>query len=133
MSSSVVSGALGLGVALAIIMLIRRDRLHVNHGLWWIAVAAGFALLGFLPGAVDAIAARLGIAYPPTLALAAAIAILVLRLLIMDIERSRLELRYQRLVQRVAMLEAEIVRVSGHAAQNCDKVGETGAKTLDSP
>lgn len=131
MSSSLVTGAIGLAVALGILLLIRRDRLHVNHGLWWVTVAVCFALLGFLPGAVDALAGRLGIAYPPTLALTAAVGVLVLRLLIMDIERSRLELRYQRLVQRVAMLEAELARVAGQTAQSCDADSEKGAKSLD--
>ncbi len=70
-------------------------------------VAVGFAFLGFAPGLIDQIASSLGVSYPPVLALTVGIALLVLKILLMDIDRSRIELRNQRLVQRIAMLEAE--------------------------
>ena len=41
------------------------------------------------------------------LALTLGIAVLTIKILLMDIERSRLEMRNQRLIQRVAMLEAD--------------------------
>ncbi len=105
---AVVTGAIGLVVAVMIIVLMRKDRLHASHGLAWIVVAAGFALLGFTPGIIDSVAAALGVAYPPVLALILAITILVVKILLMDIERSRIEMRNQRLVQRIAMLEADL-------------------------
>jgi hypothetical protein len=104
---SLVTSAIGILVGLLIIVLMRKDRLHVQHGLGWIIVAAGFALLGFSPSIIDHIAKHLGIAYPPVLALTVGIAVLVVKVLLMDIERSRIEVRNQRLIQRVAMLEAE--------------------------
>ena len=102
------SSAIGLAVSGLILWLIRRDRLHVDHGLMWIGVASGFALLGFAPGIVDWVAERLGIAYPPILGVVLALALLVLKILLMDIERSHLATRTQRLTQRLAMLEAEL-------------------------
>ncbi len=107
---SFVTGSIGILVAALIIVLIRKDQLHVNHGLAWVVVAVGFALLGFSPGVIDVIALKLGVAYPPVLALTVGIAILVLKILLMDIERSKLEMRNQRLLQRVAMLEADFRR-----------------------
>ena len=106
--ASIVTGAIGLGVAVTILMLMRKDRLHVSHGVGWLVVVVLFACLGFAPWIIDMIAARLGIASPPTLALTLAISILVLKILLMDIDRSRIEMRNQRLIQRVAMLEAEL-------------------------
>ena len=103
-----ITGTIGLLVAALIILLIRRDRLHIQHGLGWIVVAVMFALLGFSPGAFDLVAGYLGISYPPVLALSLAVALLVLKILLMDIERSRMEVRSQRLIQRVAMLEADL-------------------------
>jgi len=103
-----VTGAIGLLVAALIITLMRKDKLHVSHGLGWITVAAGFALLGFAPNLIDQLAKYFGVAYPPVLALTLGIAILVIKILLMDIERSRIEVRNQRLVQRVAMLEADM-------------------------
>ena len=101
---SLVTGSIGILVAALIILLMRKDRLHVSHGLGWVVIAAGFALLGFSPSIVDNIARYFGVAYPPVLALTLGIALLVLKILLMDIERSRLEIRAQRLIQRVAML-----------------------------
>jgi hypothetical protein len=105
---SLITGIIGLVVAVAILVLMRRDRLHVQHGLGWILVATGFALLGFSPGVIDQLAVALGIGYPPVLGLTLAIGILVVKVLFMDIERSRVEIRNQRLVQRVAMLETDL-------------------------
>ena len=104
---SVVSGTIGLTVAMLIIVLIRRDQLHVNHGLGWLLVAAAFALVGLFPRIIDVAALSVGVAYPPILAVIITLAILVIKILLMDIERSRLEARNQRLIQRIAMLEAE--------------------------
>jgi hypothetical protein len=105
---SLVTGTIGLIIAGLILFLIRKDRLHAHHGLGWIVIALGFALLGFSPSIIDRLAALLGIGYPPVLALTLAISLLVLKILLMDIERSRLEARNLRLIQRVAMLEADL-------------------------
>ena len=105
------TGAIGLLVAAIIILMMRRDTLHAQHGLGWIFVALCFALLGFAPETVDYIANLFGVAYPPVLALTLAIAVLVIKLLLMDIERSRIEVRNQRLIQRVAMLEADLKKL----------------------
>ena len=113
-----VTGTIGLVVAVLIIGLIRKDRLHVNHGMGWIAVALIFALLGFSPGIIDRVAQQLGIGYPPVLALTLGIAVLTIKILLMDIERSRLEMRNQRLIQRVAMLEADLRKLADDRANN---------------
>ena len=105
---SIVTGGIGLLVAFLIIMLMRRDRLHVTHGMGWVTVAVGFALLGFTPGIFDQLAYYLGVSYPPVLALTLGMGLLVLKILMMDIERSRIETRNQRLIQRIAMLESEM-------------------------
>jgi len=89
-------------------VLIRRDHLHVRYGLWWIGAAAVFALLGFFPAIFDSIASYLGIAYPPMLALTLGATILVIKILVMDIGRSRNAIKLQRLVQRIALLESEL-------------------------
>ena len=108
---SLLTGILGLAVAALIIWLVRKDHLHVNHGFGWIVVAIGFALLGFIPGLFDWIASHVGVAYPPVLAITLAVAVLVIKILLMDIERSKLEMRNQRLTQRLAMLEAELKQI----------------------
>jgi hypothetical protein len=113
---TLVTSIIGIGVASLIIFLVRKDRLHVNHGLGWILIALGFAVVGLFPGIVDYVALKIGIAYPPVLALTLGIAILVIKILLMDIERSRMEIRHQRMIQRIAILEADLkqLRQSQH-------------------
>ena len=69
------------------------------------------ALLGLAPGAFDQLASRIGIAYPPALAFTLALAVVAIKLLIDDIERSRLKMRQTRLIQRIALLENELRRL----------------------
>ncbi|MDZ7781798.1 MAG: DUF2304 domain-containing protein [Halioglobus sp.] len=104
-------GFVGVTVAALIVVLVRKDRLHVRHGFGWLIVAVGFACLGVAPDVTDYLARHLGISYPPVLALTLAIVLLVVKLLLMDIERSRVAMRNQRLTQRIAMLEADIRRI----------------------
>jgi hypothetical protein len=105
---SLVTGTIGIATAVIIVFLIRRDHLHVRYGLWWMGAAVIFALLGLFPALVDYVAGKLGIAYPPVLALILGLVALVIKILVMDIERSRNAISMQRLVQRIALLEAEI-------------------------
>ena len=118
---SLVTSIIGISIAALIIGLIRKDRLHVNHGLVWMLVALGFAFFGLFPGIIDYLAQLLGISYPPILALTLGIALLVVKILIMDIERSRTETRNQRLVQRVAMLEADLKAISNNVQHSINK------------
>ena len=75
------TGIIGIATALTIVILIRRDRLHVRYGLWWMAAAGAFALMGLFPRGFDQIAAYLGVAYPPVLALTLGLVILVIKIL----------------------------------------------------
>jgi hypothetical protein len=112
---SLITGAIGIATALTIVILMRRDHLHVRFGLWWMAATIVFALLGLFPGLFDQLAARLGVAYPPVLALISGFVILVIKILLMDIERSRNVIKLNRLVQRIALLEADLREMQGNA------------------
>ena len=100
------SMAIGLLLAAAILFLVRRDHLHGPYSLWWIGVAATVALLGFFPRLFDVLASKLGISYPPILAIVLGFSMLLVKILTMDLERSRQERLIRRLAQRLAMLEA---------------------------
>ncbi len=120
---ALVTGVIGIVTAIAILVLIRRDHLHVRYGIWWVAAAVGFALLGLLPNFFDTITKNLGISYPPALALTIGAVILVIKILVMDIERSRNAIRLKRLVQRIALLESDLREMQGkprEADQNSD-------------
>lgn len=106
----IVSGALGLIAAVTITVLIRRDKLHIAHGLGWLITALMLTFLGFAPSIFDAVALKLGIAYPPSLAFALGLLLLVIKQLSNDIQHSKLRVRQQRIIQRLSILETEMRR-----------------------
>ena len=110
---ALITGIIGFATAITIVILIRRDYLHVRYGLWWSGAAVAFVFLGLFPAFFDRIAIYVGIAYPPILALTLAMSILVIKILVMDIERSRNAIRMQRLVQRIALLESDLREMQG--------------------
>ena len=108
---TLVTSLIGIGSALIIFVLIRNDQLHASHGIAWVVAALLMALLGLAPGVFDQLASRVGVAYPPALAFTLALAVVAIKLLIDDIERSRLKMRQTRLIQRMALLENELRRL----------------------
>ena len=84
----------GLLVASLLLMLVRRDHLHISHGAGWsvaIALSApqGSRLYFRCPGSA------IGVAYAPILAVTIAIAALVIKALITDIELTKLRVKHQ--------------------------------------
>ena len=110
---AIVTSIIGIITAIIILILIRRDHLHVRYGLLWVAAAIAFALLGLFPALFDNFAKFMGIARPPILALTIAVVVLVLKILVMDLERSRNVIRMQRLVQRIGLLESDLREMQG--------------------
>lgn len=110
---ALITGIIGIATAIAIVILIRKDHLHVRYGLPWMIAAIMFALLGLFPAVFDNIARYLGIAYPPVLALTIGAVVLVIKILVMDIERSRNAVRLHRLTQRIALLESDLREMQG--------------------
>jgi hypothetical protein len=111
------SMAIGVSLAIVILFLVRRDHLHGPYAVWWIGAAATIALLGFFPRLFDVLALKLGISYPPILAIVLGFSMLVVKILTMDLERSRQERLIRRLAQRLAMLEAQAPERSDASSQ----------------
>lgn len=97
----------GLGLAIAILWLLRRDHLHVLHGVFWLLVAATAALFGLWPRSIDTLASKVGIAYPPALLFLLAVILLIIKALHADIMNTRVEREVRRLNQRLSLLELE--------------------------
>jgi len=114
------SMAIGVSLAIVILFLVRRDHLHGPYAVWWIGAAATVALLGFFPRLFDVLALKLGISYPPILAIVLGFSMLVVKILTMDLERSRQERLIRRLAQRLAMLEAQAPERSDASSQPSD-------------
>lgn len=108
MTVLIVSAIIGCVLAGAILYLVRRDHLHGSYAVWWLAVAAVVMLLAVFPHIVDWLGNTLGIAYPPILAILIGMTFTLIRMLQMDIDRSRQERSLRRLTQRVAILDEEL-------------------------
>lgn len=97
---------IGLAIAGSILYLVRRDHLHGPYAFWWLCVAATVVILGFFPRIFDILARWVGVNYPPILAIVLGLGLILVKMLTMDLERSRQERKIRRLAQRLAMLEA---------------------------
>ena len=97
---------MGIGMAVLILYLVRRDHLYIRQGFFWIAVAAVTLAFGSWPHFIDTLGTLFGVAYPPTLLLLAAILVLIIKALLGDIAQTKLSRDLRRLNQRIALLEA---------------------------
>ena len=102
-----ISAVVTIVVAVVIIWLVRRSRLHPALATWWVLVAIAVAAVGMFPEAVDWVAARLGVGYSPTLVGLIGVAVLLIKILKTDIERTKEQHKVRILAQKVALLEAE--------------------------
>ncbi|ADE16679.1 conserved hypothetical protein [Nitrosococcus halophilus Nc 4] len=119
---------IGVLIAGLILFLVRRDHLHGPYAVWWLVVATTVVVLGVFPGLFDKVAPFFGVAYPPILAVVLGMGLLLLKVLTMDLERSRQERRLRRLVQRLAILEADLEK----AQRTRQAHEEDGGKVLSS-
>ena len=103
----VTAALIGLSIGGLILWLVRKNHLHGPYAIWWILVAVGVILLGLFPQVVNPVASWLGFNYPPILAIILALAALHVKVLTMDLERTRQEVMLRRLAQRLAMLEGK--------------------------
>ncbi len=98
---------MGIGLAIGILYLVRRDHLYIRQGVFWIAVAVLSFLFGIAPNIVDTLGGLLGIAYPPTLIFLVAIIVLIVKALFGDITLTQVRRDVRRLNQRIALLETD--------------------------
>jgi len=104
----VTTGVIGIVFAAVIFVLVRRDMMQAKYSFWWLSMALAGFVLGVFPRISDWLAGLVGVSYPPTLILTLAIAVLALKGLFMDMERSQQERRIRRLTQRLALYEQEL-------------------------
>ncbi len=109
-----------VGIVLAgiILYLVRRDHLHGPYALGWLLMAAAIIVIAVWPRIIDLIGPLVGIYYPPILVCLVAIAALLIKSLISDLERSRHELTLRRLSQKLAILERDLEQARQQLGQS---------------
>lgn len=110
MNVALTSALIGIVMAGAILYLVRRDHMHGSYALWWLAVAMAALGLGIFPQTIDWLGRVTGIAYPPVLPIIIGLGMILLRMLKMDIDRSRSERQLRRLTQKLGILEQELAQ-----------------------
>lgn len=98
---------LGIGLALLILYLVRRDHLHWPHGVFWMLVAISAAMFGIWPRLIDQLAVWVGVVYPPAFLFLCVGVILFVKALHADMVNTRMERQLRRLNQVVSLLAAE--------------------------
>ena len=116
-SHQVTTTLIGLGVAATVLLLVRRDRLHGPYAAWWLITAAAIFVLGLFPRVFDTVAYYLGVGYPPILGMLLGLALILIKVLLLDLERSRQEITIRRLVQRLAILQARFDELENQTAR----------------
>jgi hypothetical protein len=118
LTGQITSAALGIALAGAILFLVRRDHLHGPYAVWWFAVAAATFVLGVFPNTVVWLGHETGIGYAPVLPIIIGLSLVLIRLLKLDIDRSKQERKVRRLTQKLAILEQELERLGGRPARD---------------
>jgi len=110
-TSQITSAVLGIVLAGAILFLVRRDHLHGPYALWWFALAAAAFALGVFPKLIPWLGQVPGIFYAPVLPIVVGLSLVLIRMLKLDVDRSKQERQIRRLTQKLAILEEEIDRL----------------------
>ena len=116
LTGQITSAIIGVALAGAILFLVRRDHLHGPYALWWFAIAAATFALGVFPKLIALLAKVTGIFYAPVLPIVVGLSLVLIRMLKLDIDRSRQERQMRRLTQKLAILEEELDRLGGRVA-----------------
>ena len=125
MTAQITAALIGVLLGGSILYLVRRDHLHGPYALWWLVIAAVTLVLGFVPRTVDWLAHLTGIAYPPVLPIIVGLSLILIRMLQLDIERSRQERQIRRLNQKLAILEEELTALQHALAARREKSTKT--------
>lgn len=96
---------IGIMLSITILLMVRKDKMHGPYSIWWLLIAISAIILSLFPKISDYIAGWVGIAYPPTIILVLAISLILLKMLSMDMERTKQERKIRRLTQKIAILE----------------------------
>ena len=129
-SPHLVAASIGITLTLAIIYLVRADHISPKVAARWFLLALLVLTVSLAPEVVDWIGIQLGIAYPPILPILVAIAVAMVKILIMDIERQKMQIKIDRLVQKVSVMEAMYQSTSNVAEKENSKPAEHSPENI---
>ena len=119
-----ISIAVSAALLVTVIELVRRAQLTEEYSLIWIACSVALLVLSLWRNLLDLAASALGVHYPPALLLLALTFFVVIVSLYFSVVVSRHRKEIERLVQEVALLDADVrmLRESSRAITADDMV-----------
>lgn len=102
---NLIAAFIGAVLSITIVFLTRRDHISPLVAARWFVVAVLVLFVGFFPSLFDLLGKFLGIGYPPIIPILIALGGAMIKILFMDIELQRMQVKLDRVVQRLAMLE----------------------------
>jgi hypothetical protein len=103
-----ISIAVSAALLVTVIELVRRAQLTEEYSLIWIASSVALLVLSLWRNLLDLAASALGVYYPPALLLLALTFFVVIVSLYFSVVVSRHRKEIERLVQEVALLDADV-------------------------
>ena len=96
---------------------IRKNRVKINHSIFWIVFGLILLVLAFVPRVIYWLSAQMGIESPANLVYLAIIFLLVLKLFTTTLRLSRLSEQVAALTQAIAIRELEEQEQQSHPAE----------------
>ena len=103
-----ISIAVSAGLLVTVVELVRRAQLTEEYSLIWIACSVALLVLSLWRNLLDLAASALGVHYPPALLLLALTFFVVIVSLYFSVVVSRHRKEIERLVQELALLDADV-------------------------
>ena len=105
LSYHTVSLFLGILIGVVIFLLLRKNHMHIKYSVFWLLLATAILLFGIFPRLSDKIASIAGVSYPPILIIVVGIGLILIKILTMDIERSKHDRDLRILTEKLAVFE----------------------------
>jgi hypothetical protein len=103
-----ISAFIGALLSITIVFLTRRDHISPLVAVRWFLIAILVLVVSFFPSSVDKIGELLGIGYPPVIPILIALGAAMIKILMMDIERQKMQVKLDRVIQRLAIIEQSV-------------------------
>lgn len=107
-NAHIIAALIGVALSFSIIYLVRQDHISPSVAARWFLVSLVVLVVGLAPEIVDNIGFQLGIGYPPIIPVLLAIAVALLKILLMDIDKQKQQTKIDRMAQKIAILETKI-------------------------
>lgn len=104
----IIAAFIGTVLSVTIVFLTRRDHISPLVAARWFIIAILVLFVSFFPGVIDYMGQILGIGYPPIIPILIALCAAMIKILLMDIQRQKIQVKLDRVVQRLAILENSV-------------------------